>query len=74
MRCVPNPIDQQSRFRRSNHPTKARVTYDASGLVLELDTRGAGWQNCVVIPNAILPDNLYLGFSAETGDVAGTLI
>lgn len=50
------------------------MTYDASGLVLELDTRGAGWQNCVVIPNAILPDNLYLGFSAETGDVAGTLI
>lgn len=52
--------------------TKARIVYIKDGyLSVDFNYNGYdNWQNCVTLTDVRLPNVKYLGFSAETGDLA----
>jgi len=61
----------QARFRKVTHATRARITYFARALKLELDILGNNhWTLCYSQPGVNLPKAGYIGFTAATGDVA----
>ncbi|KAI8883072.1 legume-like lectin [Backusella circina FSU 941] len=59
-------------FRRKGFPTRARLTYHKNNfLQLELVWRNEDeWEECFKKHDVRLPEHLYLGYSAHTGEVA----
>lgn len=60
-------------FTNRDWPTKARVKYVKGGyLQLSLNIRNTEeWEDCFLVPNVVLPESGYLGFTSHTGDVYG---
>jgi mannose-binding lectin 2 len=58
-------------FRRTNVATKLRITYVKGSFVdVKIQYKAwDDWSDCFRIDNIVLPNNLYVGFSAMTGDV-----
>ncbi|KAL7010219.1 hypothetical protein EMMF5_000239 [Cystobasidiomycetes sp. EMM_F5] len=59
-------------FRRTEVTTKGKLTYFKNNF-LELSIQHEEWDkwtSCFTIQNLTLPNNVYLGFTAHTGDVA----
>ncbi|RCH96585.1 hypothetical protein CU097_006979 [Rhizopus azygosporus] len=58
-------------FRAKGFPTRARFTYHKGNYVqLELQWRQEDeWDQCFKAHNVVLPEQIYLGFSAHTGEV-----
>lgn len=59
-------------FRRTEVTAKGKLTYFKNNF-LELQIQHEEWdkwQTCFNVNNITLPSNIYLGFSAHTGDVA----
>ncbi|KAF1809118.1 vesicular integral-membrane protein VIP36 precursor [Eremomyces bilateralis CBS 781.70] len=59
-------------IRNQNIPTKLRLTYlQDKHLVLDLQYKDEyEWTSCFTIPDVKIPGVAYLGFSAETGELA----
>ncbi|KAI9311353.1 legume-like lectin family-domain-containing protein [Dichotomocladium elegans] len=61
----------EAQFRSKSYPTKARLTYYKDNY-LQLDViwrEEDQWDQCFLARDVKLPDQIYLGFSAHTGDV-----
>ncbi|GAA5817354.1 hypothetical protein MFLAVUS_010898 [Mucor flavus] len=58
-------------FRAKGFPTRARLTYHKNNfLQLELVWRNEDeWEQCFKKTEIVLPEQMYLGFSAHTGEV-----
>ncbi|KAF7782795.1 hypothetical protein Agabi119p4_2171 [Agaricus bisporus var. burnettii] len=59
-------------IRRTNVATKIKVTY-VKGSFLDVKVQYKAWDDwsdCFYVEGVVLPNNLYLGFSAMTGDVS----
>ncbi|KAI8888159.1 concanavalin A-like lectin/glucanase [Backusella circina FSU 941] len=58
-------------FRKKGFPTRSRLTYHKDNyLLLELIWRNEGeWETCFKQPRVRIPENVYLGMSAHTGQV-----
>lgn len=61
----------QADFRAKGHPTRARLTYHKKNfLQLELMWRIEDeFEPCFKAHDVVLPEQIYLGFSAHTGEV-----
>lgn len=59
-------------IRNQNFPTKLRLTYfKDQHLVLDLQYKDeTEWTSCFTAPNVQLPGVVYLGFTAETGELS----
>jgi mannose-binding lectin 2 len=60
-------------IRNNAHPTKIKITYMAEkSLTVQLATEADPdrWEPCFTLPNVRIPSVAYLGFSAETGELA----
>ncbi|RKP40160.1 legume-like lectin, partial [Dimargaris cristalligena] len=58
-------------FRGTEKPVKASITYLKNKflqvrMMVDKDT----WEDCFTATNVTLPNNLYMGFSAHTGDIS----
>ncbi|KAI8366803.1 legume-like lectin family-domain-containing protein [Radiomyces spectabilis] len=58
-------------FRGKQFPTKGRLTYYKNNyLELQVQWRAEEeWDTCFKVPQVNLPDQIYLGFTAHTGEV-----
>ncbi|CDS04499.1 hypothetical protein LRAMOSA07180 [Lichtheimia ramosa] len=61
----------EANFRSKSFPTKARLTYYKNNyLQFDLIWKEEGqWEECFKVQDVLLPENIYLGFSAHTGEL-----
>ncbi|PVU99715.1 hypothetical protein BB559_000449 [Furculomyces boomerangus] len=58
-------------FRQTDIPVKAKITYIAGKLLdVKLSVNGFEWKDCMNVKDFTIPSDLYLGFSAITGQLS----
>ncbi|KAJ1928863.1 hypothetical protein IWQ60_001659 [Tieghemiomyces parasiticus] len=58
-------------YRGTTEPVKASVVYlKGKYLQVRYQLHGEKWEDCFTVNNATLPEKLYLGFTAHTGEIS----